>query len=123
MNQRATALGFAAGEGQSSLASILLESGADLEIPDVNGRTPLARAAAASETKLIELLLKYKAEVDVKDGDGYTALHFAAETGDSEGAQLLLKAGDNVVCKYSISDTCCQSMLVQVQNYLKKNTN
>ncbi len=63
-----TPLHFAAMAGNTAIAAILLDHGADANAIDQRGRhTPLHFAAWAGNTDLVTLLLAHKAERDAKD--------------------------------------------------------
>ena len=72
------------------LADLLLASGADPDIVNHQGASPLHRAAPY-DTVRVQLLLDAGADIDLRDGSGATPLH-AAE-GDAEVIALLLAAG------------------------------
>lgn len=52
----------------------LLIAGADIEIKDKNGMTPLLFAVARGNSSAVSLLLKYGADIHAEDGKGNTAL-------------------------------------------------
>ena len=60
---------------------LLLENGADANIPCVNGRSPLHMAASDGFLNVGRLLLDYGADVNIPDIDGYTPFHCAASKG------------------------------------------
>ena len=103
-----------------------LSKGANVNMRDTFGRTPLCRAVVVGDEAVLRLLLKYDADVDAKDADGspalmcckneavmsillengasidardragYTALHQAVLSGQETVVQLLLKYGANI---------------------------
>ena len=86
------------------VALLLLERGADPDIPDDEGRTPLMEAvehgwSSVLQTpsdgypELIEALVAAGADVDLQDEAGLTALSQAAANGDVDTMTLLLDHG------------------------------
>ena len=70
-----TPLNIAAEAGQLTVATFLLDNGADVEAKVNDGRTPLHLAASAGHRAMVELLLKHKANVNATDNGGATPLH------------------------------------------------
>ena len=94
------ALHEAAARNNHEKAGALLRRGADPNVKDQEGLTPLHYAAkqGARETarKTVEVLLRGGAKPYVKDQEGLMPLHYAAEQNARETAWLLLKAGSAV---------------------------
>ena len=90
-----TPLACAIEAGQSEVAQLLVDSGADL-----NGRSrqgmPLYIAARGGHVQIVELLLAKRAEVNASGGAVGTALHGAAAMGQKEIVELLLAKGADV---------------------------
>ena len=62
------------------MVQVLLAAGAELEVRDKDGVTPLHRAAARHESSaVVQVLLAAGAELEVRDKDGNTPLHWAAK--------------------------------------------
>jgi ankyrin repeat protein len=74
----------------------LLGRGADVNVRDEEGRTPLFSAVLAGSVGLVGLLLESNADVNAQDNEGWTALHFAAQEYEPEIARLLIARGANV---------------------------
>lgn len=71
------------------IAAILIKHGADVNIPDEDGRTALNWAVTMHHTKTVELLLQHGADVNIVDNLGMTALHWAVlRDGKSNQKQL-----------------------------------
>lgn len=88
-----TALHLAAqSDHRSTVTDMLLRLGADLELRDAKGRTPLMIAIEAGNRRMTESLLKAGANPDARNAqeNGETALMIAARKGNSDGAALLL---------------------------------
>jgi ankyrin repeat protein len=73
----------------TDIAASLINHGADVNIPDQDGRTALNWAVTMHHTKTVELLLQHGADVNIVDNLGMTALHWAIlRDGNSEHKQL-----------------------------------
>jgi ankyrin len=96
----------AAQSGDVTLLKLLLEYGADPNIPTANGTTPLMVAAgigwvegvtnewgAKENLETVRLLLNLGAGVNAADGDGRTAMHGAAHKGRNDVVQILVDHG------------------------------
>ena len=67
--------------------------GADVNVRDENGSTPLIEAAHGGHDDVVQALLVARADVKVKDKRGKTALMYASEGGHNEIVKLLRQAG------------------------------
>ncbi len=90
-------LNIAAVYGPAEMVTLLLDAGADIEMPDRNGLHPLHNAAISGRMDIVALLLKRGAVVNSRDKQGRTPLlSFAASAGSSiDIPKLLLAAGAN----------------------------
>lgn len=78
-----------------------MENGADLNIADIRGATPLHRAASKGNLSIVKLLLECgdKLKINVRDVYGNTALHLACEEDRQEIAKLLVDYGADLEIK------------------------
>jgi uncharacterized protein len=74
-------------------ATVLLEKGADVEIPEEGGFRALHIAAESGDLRLVKLLLDHKARIDAKSDDGTTPLGVATKRGREAIAKLLRARG------------------------------
>ena len=77
----------------------LLANGADVNVKENDGFTPLHSAADENASEAAVVLLANGAEVNAKDNDGWTPLHWAADKNASEAAAVLLANGAEVNAK------------------------
>jgi uncharacterized protein len=78
----------------------LIEGGADIELKDRDGRTPLINAVSVDYyLPLIEYLLEKGANINAQDKAGWSALHFCAQNNRIELAEFLIKNGATVDIK------------------------
>ena len=76
------------------IARLLIERGANVNLPDKDGATPLFRVASV---KIARLLIERGANVNAADREGLTPLHFAVSEGPGiEFAKLLVLRGADV---------------------------
>ena len=90
-----TALMFAAGEGNTDAARLLLEFGADVKTRSTAGFTPLLFAVRNNRPEMVKLLLNQGADVNDRIPDGTSALSMAILNADFDLAAQLLDAGAN----------------------------
>lgn len=74
----------------------LIERGADVNVTDKYGVTPLIRATIGHHLDLVEYLIARGANVDAQQIYGTTALMWAAHWGIKDIAKVLIQAGANV---------------------------
>ena len=92
------ALHIAVRKGDIKAVQLLVDCGADVNVLDGYGQTPLHTAAAGWEgcLELCSILLKHDAKIDVVDKDGYQPLHLACKRGRRDTSDLLLSSGAKV---------------------------
>lgn len=91
-----TALLFAALYDYADICTLLVEAGADMNVTNVMGRTPLSSAIATraqTDGKAADYLIRAGADLDIPDKEGRTALSLAAECGKTGIVTRLLDAG------------------------------
>ena len=79
----------------SSVVRLLLEHGADTNVQNRHGRTPLHFASFSGAVEVVPLLLEHGANVEVKGDDGMTALQEAVGRGHDKVVALLREHGAN----------------------------
>lgn len=101
---------------QPEMVTLLLDYGADVNILDSSGDTPLIRAVRSMKGKsdlknvlsISDLLLKAGANPELQSSEGhyrYTAMHYAASFGEAQIIKVLLANGASVRCTNKIGQT------------------
>ena len=116
---KVTPIHIAAMDGNVYFISILLSDGygADIDVRDIQGNSPLYYAVQHGQTGAVKLLLEKGANEDIEIGLGVTPLHDACFSGDKETAKLLLKHGADVEGKIrkNLHVACSQGNLEVVK--------
>lgn len=86
-----TALTYAARDGFTEIAGLLIDHGADVNWIDGEGVTPLILASFKNHIELVQLLLAHGADTTVKDQWNRTALDYARRRGTADPIVQLLK--------------------------------
>ncbi|MBQ7607277.1 MAG: ankyrin repeat domain-containing protein, partial [Desulfovibrionaceae bacterium] len=94
-----TPLHWAAGNGHTEVAKLLIDKGADLNAKDKGGIMPLHWAAAYGRTEVAKLLIDKGRDVNAKSVNNETPLHWAAAYGRTEVAKLLIDKGADLNAK------------------------
>ena len=89
------------GEGKTPLhyakdrqtAEVLIDAGGDINITDNRGRTPLH---TVENVEAVTLLIDRGAEINATSNYGHTPLHIAAKNGFVKIAELLISNGANI---------------------------
>jgi ankyrin repeat protein len=71
--------------------ALFLESGADPDLPNNQGETPLMHAARSDRPDLLQTLLMFGADPNLKDHKGMTALDHAKQQNRQQAIQVLEK--------------------------------
>lgn len=90
-----TGMHVAAASGNLQIMAILYKAGADINVRDSVGDTPLDLAAEHDQLEAAKLLIEIKARINDQDKNGMTALMFAAKSGDVDLVHLMLEGGAN----------------------------
>jgi ankyrin repeat protein len=91
---KTSALEISGGQGYVEMTKMLLSRGADPNIRNSSGMTPLRLAAYEGHTQIVQMLLQAGAKPDLSDYEyGYTPLAGAASKGHIDVVKLLLNAG------------------------------
>ena len=94
INMKISPLSHACMTNNHEIAKLLLDAGADPNIADRHGETPLHYASGHKYSKMVKLLLSHpKINVNLTDNMGDTALHKAACQGHLKLMTLLLDMG------------------------------
>lgn len=90
-----TALGFACFFGKLDAARLLLNKGANPNLPSENamGVAPLHSALAGGYLEVVHHLVNHGADVNLPSGEGWTPLHYAGDLGDEELVRFLRSRG------------------------------
>lgn len=97
MGKGTTPLIIAAVNGDSQIASILLDAGADIHASDsMLGMQAIHWAASEGSTAIVEMLLRKGSNVDSRKWSGQTPLMEAALAGHTDVVKLLISQGANV---------------------------
>ncbi|KAI0410672.1 ankyrin repeat-containing domain protein [Xylaria grammica] len=91
-----TALVLAAWRGHADVLSLLLDSGADVNVRNRDGETALMRAGRWDDEATVRLLLDRGADVNMRSKDGETALMSASRWGNEAAVRLLLDRGADI---------------------------
>lgn len=102
-----TPLGLSAYFGHLDIVALLLDRGADPNIPAKNEYqvTPLHSACSIREYAISKLLIEHGADVNARQMRGVTALHSAAHIGDFAIVELLLENGADANAKMDTGQT------------------
>ena len=91
-----TVLSWASERGDHYTVARLLPLGADPDVPDNEGKSPLHRSLYAKSVNCMRLLLDAKAKIEAKDYLNWTPLMLSAWKRKSSFMKLLLRRGANI---------------------------
>ena len=74
---------------------LLLEAGADIDLENVHGQTPLLLTVKSGHLDIVNLLLQADCDINMSMASGTTALHYASQNGDYHTAKKLLERAAN----------------------------
>ncbi|KAJ5363355.1 hypothetical protein N7541_004199 [Penicillium brevicompactum] len=112
-SDKLTALHYACMSGSELTAKYLAAQGANLELKDRSGRSPLHCATASDHISIVMILLDAGAAIDETDDDGATALWHAIRLGYSKIGQFLWSRGANP----NVADTSGDTALILSSKY------
>ncbi|GAB4819010.1 hypothetical protein N2152v2_006056 [Parachlorella kessleri] len=119
-NRGATALLHAARKHDMAAMRLLLAVGADPNLGDAHGDTPLMALARGGQHKPIQELVKsYAAALEARDEDGMTALLHAAQQGRFNAARVLRSLGADSSARDSKGRTCTDPTVQEILDCLK----
>ena len=95
----------AVGGGDVEAVKEFLAAGADVNVKDKRGFTPLHWASISGHKEAVELLIDNGADVNAMRGGGGTPLSYAASWGHEEIVELLIANGADVNVKDAFSET------------------
>jgi len=90
-NEKASAIFCSSGLGFVEVVKVLLKNGADSNLGNNLGLTPLLNASFKGHPKIVELLIQYNANINFQEISGVTALFVATQEGFVEVVKVLLK--------------------------------
>jgi ankyrin repeat protein len=89
------ALHYAFRKGETAIAAVLLDHGADPNLQDRSGNTPM-HLFAMYDAAIKDELVAAGANVNVRNQMGWTPLHYASIAGDIDYAEFLIEHGAKV---------------------------
>lgn len=90
------------------MGEMLMAAGADVDVRDRAGCTPLHHQARAGRVGMVEFFLSKGADIEAVDDRGRTALFFAGSKGEAQGVfRKLLAAGANTQVRDTEMNTWC----------------
>lgn len=95
-----TPLRLAADQGSAEMVELLLAHGADAEVTDGDGVSPLHIAARRGEESIVGLLLAAAAS-DPRDREGNRPIHYAAYFGKAAAFQRLWRPGTELAANHA----------------------
>ena len=112
---------FSAYNGYVDITKLLLQNGADVNIPNKWGITPLHFAAYRDNASMIKFLIENGAERNTRDLlNGFTPLHNAVSSSQMENTQLLINNGADYKIKDNNDKTVLWAPIEKGDNELLK---
>lgn len=96
----------AAARGNLQVVETLLAFGADANLRNASGDTPLTSITSSATPGLVKHLIAAGARVNARDNSGASPLMIAAGTGSASVVKELIEAGANVNARDSSGETC-----------------
>ncbi len=105
----------AAEGGCERVIDALIKNGANIEVGDKHGNTPLHYAAVSGHIDIVNTLINKGADVNKTGGDETTPLHYAVEYSHIEVAKVLINKG----AKVNVVDRVgCTPLFFAIENNL-----
>lgn len=98
-----SALHCACVSDQMEAVGVLISRGADIEVRDIEGQSPLHYSSRLGREHIVGVLLSQGAHVNGKDKWGSTALHFACTWNHQSIALLLVQNGARITTREKVS--------------------
>lgn len=97
-NEPCSPLHEAVKKGDLDILSLLIENGAEVDIQDNSGSTPLHLASGMGNERILSLLLRHQGvkQMDATNAEGLTPLRLAIRNGHVSIVKMLLDAGADV---------------------------
>lgn len=81
---------------QNDVVKMMIEKGANINVKNLNGQTPLHVAILTNNIEIAKYLIEKGADLNIKDCKGQTPLYLAILKNNVEIAKLLIKKGANI---------------------------
>jgi ankyrin repeat protein/beta-lactamase regulating signal transducer with metallopeptidase domain len=91
--------------GDIEQVKLLISQGADINVKNSNGLTPLYLASQEGRKDVVELLIDNGADINAKNNNGITPLHRAAREGHKDVVELLISRGADINVKNTRGQT------------------
>lgn len=117
--QGITGLNFAVAYNQFNVVRFLIEKGANLNIKDKNGWSPIITASQLlkDKTEIVKYLIQNGANINQVDKDGFSALHIAIENNYFNVAKLLIIKGIDISIKTKLDKETALHKAVRSNNF------
>ena len=110
-----TPLHWAAFQGAEVVLD-LIQAGADVNVYDSEGETPLMYAASSNSIDVVRVLIEAGANVNDRADDERTALIIAAQEGHTDMVELLIQAGADVYARDDEGNSALRFAASQAMN-------
>ena len=91
--------------GNTQMAELLIDKGADVNAKDYNGWTSLHWAARLGSKDIVEFLIVRGADINAKNNKSFTPLHCAALWGYKDAVEFLIAKGADINAKNKYGHT------------------
>ena len=116
---RKTALHYAAGKYSLKATALLIDKGADVNVQNQHGKTPLMTAIFSETLQIVELLMDNGADIGPYDNlNSETALNYAAKQSSGKTLRLLIEKGVDVNLKVKYTALMTAAWYGHVNNVL-----